>query len=271
MKRSLTKTYIGAQKKRRRARRTRRYLIVGISFVLLVGVVYVYLTRSSWELNDIKISGLVRTSEDDVQQVVSLWLAEHDYYILPHSSVWFARSGELEGRILAALPTIKVAKASKEYPHTLKILVEEYDGWGVICRGEGTECYWIDRAGVSFDLAPEFTGLIVPKVRDMREREFKLGASQLTQAMMHLITYFNERAAANDHLQSLQFTIDQKDATLRVRTRGGWEILLLETNSPEESFKNLALALDGEIKGKIPQLEYIDLRFGNRIFYKFKD
>ena len=88
---------------------------------------------------------------------------------------------------------------------------------------------------------------------------------------MRLITFFNEKAPDDPDLQSVQFTLAQKDATIRVTTRAGWSILLLENTGPENAYKNLRVALGTEVKAKIAQLEYVDLRFGNRIFYKFRD
>ena len=88
---------------------------------------------------------------------------------------------------------------------------------------------------------------------------------------MKLIAYFNERSASNEQMRSLQFTIGEQDRTVHAITRAGWEILLLEDTDPEAAYKNLELALEREIKDKIASLDYIDLRFGNRIFYKFRD
>jgi hypothetical protein len=49
-----------------------------------------------------------------------------------------------------------------------------------------------------------------------------------------------------------------------------WYILLNDKNESNLSFSNLQLVLDGTIKEKRPTLEYVDLRSGNKVFYKYK-
>jgi hypothetical protein len=62
-----------------------------------------------------------------------------------------------------------------------------------------------------------------------------------------------------------------KDAGIReVYLKEGWYILLNDKNEPDQTFSNLELVLDQEIKEKRPKLDYIDLRFGKKVFYKLK-
>ncbi|MBI2052756.1 MAG: hypothetical protein HYT34_00740 [Candidatus Ryanbacteria bacterium] len=99
--------------------------------------------------------------------------------------------------------------------------------------------------------------------------DFRLGEKYLSADFMRLVAYFDERARQDNAVQSVEFSIDKKDSTLRLKTRAGWEILLLENVNAEDAYKNLKVTL-GEIKNKVSSLEYIDLRFGNKVFYKFK-
>ena len=40
--------------------------------------------------------------------------------------------------------------------------------------------------------------------------------------------------------------------------------------NPDQTFGNLELVLDQDIKEKRPNLDYIDLRFGKKVFYMLK-
>lgn len=271
MKPLITEKYQFQFKRRRRARRVRLFIMSIVSlFVIALGATY-YFTSERFQVNNIIVRGLKNTSEDDARQVISFWLSEKSLYVVPHKVLWLASIGDIAARLKTSLPTVKEVSIVKEYPDELIFDFKEYDGWGVLCSGDPEKCFWIDRGGVAFSSASEFSGIIVPKIRDMRERNFRLGEEQLSPDLMKLITYFNERAPTNDYLQSLQFIIDKQDATLRVTTRNGWNILLLETSDPEKSYNNLKTTLEGEIKDRVSKLDYIDLRFGNRIFYKFKE
>ena len=240
-----------------------------LPILLVVGSLFGFLIYSPYfRIETISIEGTDRLEEDDVRSFLERTLTEKALYVIPQDIMWMSKYG-LASIIKSHSPVIKDVHITRSWPHELAVEVVEYSGWGVLCQGLPEDCYWIDRAGVAFQSAPDFAGTIVPKITDERDREITLGEKQMSQRMMRLITFFNERAQENDYLQSLQFAIDARDATLHAETRAGWEIRLLEDTDPEEAYKNMQLTLDNEIKEKADELDYIDLRFGNRIFYRF--
>ena len=63
----------------------------------------------------------------------------------------------------------------------------------------------------------------------------------------------------------------ENETDISVPLADGYYIKASFGEDPSELTKNLALILSSDaIKGKIDELEYIDLRFGNRVYYKFK-
>ena len=49
-----------------------------------------------------------------------------------------------------------------------------------------------------------------------------------------------------------------------------WRILINESASQTNLFDNFRIAFENELKDKFDKLDYLDLRFGNKIFYKFR-
>lgn len=269
-------TYRGLQKfshkKKKRRVAGRQLRIVGIFFLgfLLCAGVY-YATSDAFQVSDIKLTGLSETPEVDVRQRIDALFSQKILFFIPANAIWLVDTAALARDLETEFPTIERATVNKSWPKGIDVVIQEYSGWGVLCHGDPEECFWIDRAGVAFDHAPGFSGLIVPKIRDLRNREFTLGQRQLSAKLMNIITYFDERASSNTYLQSLIFTIDAENQTIRMTTRAGWDVLLLEDTDPTAAYKNLTIALNEEIQSKARNLAYIDLRFGNRIFYKFKE
>lgn len=268
---ALTRKHILESRKRKtRSKYLRRLIAASLLFVIVTGILGWYLFSEKFYITQVTLEGRRRISEDDIHQYIQNYISEKKWYVMPQDRIWSVPAASLAAGMKSSFPTLKEVAVSKEYPHTLDIHIEEYDGWGVLCQGTPENCFWIDQQGVAFDGAQGFSGTIVPKIRDERNRQIKLGEQQLSVEMMNLITFFNGKALSDDNLQSLQFTIAEKDQTLRVRTRTGWEILLLESTDPEEAYRNLKTALVTDVRDKVSNLEYIDLRFGNRIFYKLK-
>ncbi len=238
--------------------------------VVLVGSLF-YLFSERFKIQDIEISGTQRISEETVRQNVWMLLREKYLAVLPKNFIWTVDADGIARGLKDSISGFKAIEVRRKFFHTIVVTIHEYEPWGVLCHKEPEECFWVDREGVLFESAPTFSGLIVPKIFDKRFLDYTVGSRYLSQAIMGLITYFNERALSDDNLQSLQFMIDEKDETLRIKTRDGWNILLLGSNNPEATYKNLILTLSREIKDRVGDLDYIDLRFGNKIFYKFKN
>lgn len=254
----------------------RRFLKKIILFFLLLfvctSIVGWGLFSERFRIRDITLSGFSRTSDTLARLKLEQELSKKYAYVIPRDSLWMQNTRALEALLIESFPTLKKVDVRREFPRSLRVHAIEYDAWGVLCHGNNAkeECFWIDRDGVAFALAPNFTGIIVPKINDERSQEYRIGNTYMNPALMNLVAFFNERTMSDDTLQSLQFIIDAHDETLRMRTRAGWDILLLASNDPEKSYRNLKTALSSEIKDAVANLEYIDLRFGNRVFYKFK-
>ncbi len=268
----IKKKYIESQQKRRHKVRARRFTIIVVMSVLCFVGVAVYAFSDRFHIVDISLDGVERTPREDIDLYLAEWLDQKKWGILPMRSYWMLSRGDLSAGLALAFPTIERVDVITEFPRALRVAIKEYSGWGILCRTNEEGCFWIDRAGIAFEPAPTgFSGAIVPKITDERDRAVQLKGRHLSDAMMRLITFFNEKAPTDPRIQSVEFTIARTDETIRIKTRAGWEILTLETADPASIWKNLDTALVGEIKDNISRLEYIDLRFGNRLFYKFRD
>ena len=249
-------------------RKTFFYLLV---LLIIAPTVVWYLFSERFKIQDVEISGARRVSEDALRENAFMLLEQKYLYILPKNFIWTVDKAGMARDLKKSFPSIKDIEVRRKFFRTITISFREYEQWGVLCHREPEECFWVDRDGALFESAPSFSGLIVPKIKDKRSIDYTIGGRYLSAELMKLITFFNERTLSDNNLQSLQFAIDEKDETLQLKTRGGWDILLLASNDPEAAYKNLTLALLHEIKDRVADLDYIDLRFGSRIFYKFKN
>lgn len=258
------------EQKRRRMRIAKKIFLAGVALIIAIVGVALFLFSERFNIASVTVIGSKLVPETDIRAYVDEWLLQKRFVLLSERSYWLLNDDALATGLEASFSQIRRASVKKSFPSTLSVVVEEYNGWGVLCRGDPEECFWIDAAGIAFERAPGFSGLIVPKVRDERAMEAGLGERGLSDKLVRLVGYFNGRAVSDTDLQSVEFILEAEDATVRIKTRAGWEIVLSEDSDPERAYKNLRTAIDGDIKGRINDLLYIDLRFGNRIFYKFK-
>ena len=69
----------------------------------------------------------------------------------------------------------------------------------------------------------------------------------------------------------LRTRIDGKDAqTIRLRTSEGWSIYLDAAQDLRGQLLNAEVVLRTKVGAQRPQLDYIDVRFGEKVFFKLR-
>jgi hypothetical protein len=161
-------------------------------------------------------------------------------------------------------------------------LVEERNPAALLCAGSnatGTDsgaisCSFMDENGFIFQPAPSFSGGIFVKFIDQRQatsssiENAAIGKETISEPELQKLLSF-EKLLGSQAI-TVSKIILKKNGEYEIYLKEGWYILLNSKNEPNPSFNNLLLVLDSNIKEKRPQLEYIDLRFGNKVFFKYK-
>ena len=62
----------------------------------------------------------------------------------------------------------------------------------------------------------------------------------------------------------------KKENIYEFYTKEGWKIILNDKNEPKSAYLNLITVLESNIKDKRTKLDYLDLRLGNKIYFKYK-
>lgn len=117
-------------------------------------------------------------------------------------------------------------------------------------------CYYVNREGLIVEGAPQLKGELFPKLYDERE-----GEKHIEERLLAFVNYFYALG---------QFVV-KNDETLEIGWPGAMQLKISLKDNPQEVAKNLALILEKEIGDRRDKVDYIDLRFGNRVYYKLKN
>jgi len=135
--------------------------------------------------------------------------------------------------------------------------------------GEIGECYYIDEEGIIFERAPQTSGVLVLVIKDESSARAELGKNVIAKESIANFVNLREYLSAQLNLRALDFVI-KSDAPgdLKVHTNEGWYILFDASRDLKDQLQNLKLVLEEKIKEERKNLEYVDLRIENRIYYK---
>ena len=249
--------------RRRRALRRLFFFIFGV-IALLSGAVYIFYLPK-FRIKDIDIPKLKTLSQDGIKEISKEILSAKLIGLLPADNILLAPTEKIEAELKSRFLRIKDAKISRHWPDVLKMDILERSTWGVYCRKD--DCYLSDDEGFLFAPAPEFEGNLLLKLYDERSLtgQLNVGDFILNQKNFTLIFELkNEFEKAEKRVLKIILKDDQEEFYL-----GDWKIILDFEMNKKTAIKNLFLAL-AEIGNLENRLDYIDLRFDDKIFYKFK-
>lgn len=206
------------------------------------------------------------TENNDIKSALGPHLASLNKFFLPRNNFLLLNKAEI-GRILKD-GGFGAPEISKKFPGTLIIRFVPEKPWLIFCP-KGESCFYIGKKGNLGERAPRFSDNPLPELAAAAPEDLKIGDFIISESQADFISaLFNgllsvEAAPARAEILNA--------AEVKISTAEGWFILISFGLDPAKIFRDLKLLLDQKIGGKRPALEYIDMRFPNKAFYKLKN
>lgn len=272
---------------RERKKQNKRFgVIFSISLILLfIGIIF-FLRIKSFQLSSINIEGNVVLESKDIENFINKKYEGKYLWVIPKNNTIFVLPNTIKKSLQKEFPKIDYLEVKRSFPNKLSISLSERKGSYVWCGNDVTisviskdnQCFFVDKEGVIFSEAPYFSGTpFVLFLGGEKNKDQILGTQLLNQ------NDFKNIILIYDVISKLKLS----PYAVLVLPDGEYEILLRDgqynfLNSPRIKLKdindqiiisqNLAAALNTKIfkENKISDFSYIDLRFGNKVFYKLK-
>lgn len=273
---------------------SRRKVILVLSllffFFFLGGTIYL-LRLPRWQIEKIIVDGTETIPRDKIVSK-SFEFFEGSYaFLIPKRSIFIASQEKLENFLKKEVPLIASLKMKKEYPNSLKINIKERKLWAIYCVLEGTyfspssvggddrngelppiekECVYLDKTGFAYERAPSSTGTLILKIFS-DEKSISLASQVIPSEKVEKFRRISGVLKQKLGIETIGYELVSKiPGETRVVTSEGFKIWLKLDDDFEAITKILKIVLDEEIKEKRSALEYIDARFGNKVFYKLR-
>lgn len=274
-------------KKRQRNKTIRLFLVL---FFVLVGVLVglSFLSENKHiSINEIRVYGAQVIDKDEIVDEIKKEISGKYLFLFSKANSFIYPNRRIHKTLTQVFPRIETLYIKLDNLKILNIEITERKGEFLYCgeyvpeeKGDiGENCYFINNNGYMFDKAPYFSGNVYFKFYFSLEEESPLGKQMVSPDRFHVFVRFI------DEIESLGFNpiylvSNKKEGTnylYLAGKEGGTmpKIVFKNKDSFEDIVENLTLAMKKkefaeEVRLRYNSLLYIDMRFANKISYKFQ-
>lgn len=216
----------------------------------------------------VTIEGVVRADEVLVHERVMTALDGTYAFLIPKRMSYAVPRGALTASVMESFPTVASASVERTDRNTLVVRVVErvpHALWCLSAQAGGNGCYLMDSYGLIFDAALGGESLRVYRgqVADPIGAQYLAGAFQDFDALLTRI-----EVATSRHITEV--TVDQHDDVFAHFAEGG-EVRFVRTTNSEVLVATIKSIFDSTIFQNKKELDYVELRFGQKAVAKFKE
>ena len=245
-------------KKRLRIKKKKPFFkkpVFWISFFLIlisVSTFYIFFFSNIFKVKEVQILGEIR-----IQKEIEKFLIE----MVSGKNIFLVRSEIIKNEVLKNFPQISSLEFKREFPSGLIFKILERKEVAVFCQ---KECYLIDKEGIAFESGEKEGILRIEK--ENFENEIGLGEKLVEKEILEKILEISEKSGMKIEKASII-----SEDNLQFQTFEGWKFFIDPQKDIDWQLTKLKVAIENAIpKEKIQDLEYIDLRFGNFAYPKYK-
>lgn len=132
-------------------------------------------------------------------------------------------------------------------------------------------CFYVDETGTAYEEAPQSFGSLITLIKDYGNKPVQIGEQAASPETLASISRIQKLFRENLNLKILEINLNSAGKnSIEIAVSGGWNAIF-PTGGIDASFSALKTILEKEIKEKQSELEYVDLRFGTKVYYKFRE
>ena len=253
----------------------KRRFFIFLGIFCISSIFFVYFKTSFLTITSYELVGVPDNYQQTIQTNLRSIAAEKSYKIFPSNRITSYRGMVIKSSIVSVLPNSQTVTLRIVGLHTLRITVTTYIP---LFKIDGTHA--ITKEGFIYNELNDIQ--ILPKISfatsTMRQEMYKDGISYAIiptfnhsqlDSLVRLINKINTVVFVVSNI-----IIDEYGDILLQNKEGGSGIIFSGASNVDTVWSNILSAIDTEpLKSKLETkketLEYLDARFGNKVFYKF--
>lgn len=252
-------------------------IVYWLFFLVFLGVAgYVFLFSGFLNILTIDFSPTEKINSQKLSQRLDALLNEKYFKLVPKNNLLLLRESDLNDLFTREFGIVEKIKIVKKFPDKIRVEVAERNPIIILENSQG-KFILDDMAGIypydffdssDFPLAP----LPILKEEDS-QRAFSFENNSGLEYLDFILKIRDKLEKLLDIPVEKTMTVSKIiSGDVAFQTQEGWRVYFNKSIAFDKSIEMLRIVLAEEIgREKRSDLEYIDLRIDNRVFYKFKE
>ncbi|MDO8518135.1 MAG: hypothetical protein Q7S26_02495 [bacterium] len=277
----MARVVLGESRFKARRRKRRILLASSVCTVLLVVVGgSIFLARAAFlRITMIVVSGASVVPPDAIQALVQQDIAGTYLFAYPKANILLYPKNNIKRQLFTQFPTLKDVDVHAINFHTLDVAVVERQPVALWCAdASSSPCFLLDTDGLVYAPAPSYSGDAYKKY--VGGASGALPWQYLTQEEFHALSALVDAVAKKESAETVtSITVDANNDVHLVFGSGpdasmgpGFTLLFALHDDTGKIFERFTLALTSTpfTVHQLADFEYLDLRFGDKLYYKLK-
>ncbi len=250
------------KKKKRNSFFKNKFFWIFVSiFLFFAGIISYLFFHPYYQLNSVEVTGSTLSPSKEIENLIF-----EDFTLLFDSrSLPFIPLRLIKEKILGDYPHVRRVDVRKVFPNRISIIIEERKTELIWCVAPGPEeCFEIDSTGTAFRKTDYRKNYFY--IHHQYPQRIHLGESVFPKNSIDFIFDAIDLLQKDFDYSLVKALIPHKESVF-FKTSGEVEIRLSLRDSLSTQLERLKILLDKEISEN-EKIEYIELRYGNRVFYK---
>ncbi|GBE16804.1 cell division protein FtsQ [bacterium BMS3Abin15] len=239
-------------------------------------VIYILIFSLFLRVNYLNLEGVEELEYEKVYNKLESLLDGKYLWIFPKDNFLLVLSGKIKKELAGEFKKIRQVEVEKNFPDTINVKIEERESLILWCS-KGP-CYIIDEQGYAYAWADfesrEIKENNLVRLVDMSAKPIDIGEKILDEDYVKFVTEIREKLKRelNIKISDEYSTTTKLSEVIKINTNDGWDIHLSSQIPLDQSIRTLKTFLEQKITDEIKkELEYVDLRVENKIYYKVKN
>jgi len=257
------------KQKKKKVKKIKMYFFIFLIVLFFLGILYLFQIPQI-QITETKISGNSFVTTQEIQDKANSILHSKIAWIIPRSNIFIFPKKTLE-KMIKENPAIIDVRVRKDLFKKITIDIVEQEKEALYCTSfDRTNCFYLNNEGFIYSQVTEY---IVPEQESIiyLEGDQKALKEYVFEKDLYVGVMSFIKSSARYGIP-LSHAYVKSDAILEFQTRSGSRLLTSRYDDLQKDFSNFIALIDQKVItiDQLGQIEYVDLRFGNKVFYKNK-